>query len=408
MSDFTELVHALRGGELTGAEQRELAGMYAYRDKLLNGETRGETPPQWRSRETEDPDTRGARGEQRDERDEYRAAYDDFLRHGTEGMSKRNAEVLDSGRQSFSTPETRALGESTGSAGGFLVPTTLGDRIYSAAKLYSGLWNCGMTTFLNTQTGNPMTLPYNDDTANAGALVSENSDVSAGTDFVFSQVPVNAYTYTSKIVKVSWQLLQDADFDLEQWLTGALGTRVGRAIGPHMISGTGTGQPKGIMTSITAGVTGAAGTGAAGSITYGSIVNLYASVDPAYVVPGKAAWVTSPAGLAMLRNVVDGQQRPLIQPDLQVGTDGSRAPFSLLGYPIVLDPNVPTPAVNAKSLFFGSLADAYVIRRVRDVFVMRLNERYADFGQVGFICYVRMDGEVLTQSAVKAYQHGAS
>src|SRR5262249_30293044 len=103
------------------------------------------------------------------EHDDYTRAYGDYLRHGTDGMSRRNADILDQGRREFSGPEMRALGESTGSAGGFLVPTTLGDRIYSAAKFYSGLWNSGMTTFLNTQTGNPMTLPYNDDTANVGS-----------------------------------------------------------------------------------------------------------------------------------------------------------------------------------------------------------------------------------------------
>jgi HK97 family phage major capsid protein len=198
------------------------------------------------------------------------------------------------------------------------------------------------------------------------------------------------------------ELVQDNQFDLDNWLPERLGARIGRAVAPFMISGTGTAQPLGIMTNMAIGVTGA--TGETLVPKYASLVNMYASIDTAYIRPGATAWVTSPSGLAALRNVMDSQARPLIQPDLQVGTDGSRAPFSLLGYPIILDPQIAVPAANAVSMFFGSLKDAYLIRTVQDTFTLRLTERYADFGLVGYISYLRMDGRVITQAAVKSLQ----
>jgi HK97 family phage major capsid protein len=264
----------------------------------------------------------------------------------------------------------------------------------------------GMCSEMNTTTGQPMQLPYDDDTANVGSLVAENVDVSTGTDFVFSQIPVNAWTFTSKIVKASWQLVQDNQFDLDNWLPQKLGVRIGRAIAPFCITGTGTAQPLGIMTNMAIGVTGA--TGSTLVPKYADLVNMYTSVDMAYVRPGATAWVTSPAGMSALRNVVDTQARPLIQPDLQVGTSGSIAPFSLFGYPIVLDPQIAVPAANAVSMFFGSLQDAYLIRTVQDTFTLRLTERYADFGLVGYISYLRIDGRVITQAAVKSYKNSAT
>lgn len=41
---------------------------------------------------------------------------------------------------------------------------------------------------------------------------------------------------------------------------------------------------------------------------------------------------------------------------------------------------------------FGSLTDGYVLRTAGDVSILRLNERYADSGEVGFIGYHRNSG----------------
>ena len=42
------------------------------------------------------------------------------------------------------------------------------------------------------------------------------------------------------------------------------------------------------------------------------------------------------------------------------------------------------PAASAKSVIFGPLGK-YMIRQVRSLAVLRLEERYADYGQVGFL-----------------------
>jgi HK97 family phage major capsid protein len=55
---------------------------------------------------------------------------------------------------------------------------------------------------------------------------------------------------------------------------------------------------------------------------------------------------------------------------------------------------------------FGDLSK-YKIREVRDIQVLRLVERYADYHQVGFLAFARYDGDLLNAGTapVKAFSH---
>jgi HK97 family phage major capsid protein len=66
---------------------------------------------------------------------------------------------------------------------------------------------------------------------------------------------------------------------------------------------------------------------------------------------------------------------------------------TILSRPVVISqshPNVAAGVVGAVQ--FGSLTDAYVLRTAGDSSILRLNERYADTGQVAFIGYHRNSG----------------
>src|SRR5690606_39002505 len=89
-----------------------------------------------------------------------------------------------------------------------------------------------------------------------------------------------AFKYSSKPVLVSAELLQDSAFDLNQILADMLGERLGRILNEHFTTGTGTGQPNGIVTAAATGVTG--GVSATPAITGDNLIDLVHSVDPAY------------------------------------------------------------------------------------------------------------------------------
>jgi HK97 family phage major capsid protein len=64
----------------------------------------------------------------------------------------------------------------------------------------------------------------------------------------------------------------------------------------------------------------------------------------------------------------------------------------ILGFPVYTDPNLPAlTASTTGGPVFGSLNRAMVYRRVNDVSVMRLQDRFADYLAVGYIGFLRAD-----------------
>ena len=80
---------------------------------------------------------------------------------------------------------------------------------------------------------------------------------------------------------------------------------------------------------------------------------------------------------------------PLWSPGLSPG-----APDTILGYPFVVNQHMVTPATAVRSIIFGDFRK-YQIRDVRDITLVRLDERYADYHQVGFLAFARSDGDLL-------------
>jgi HK97 family phage major capsid protein len=64
------------------------------------------------------------------------------------------------------------------------------------------------------------------------------------------------------------------------------------------------------------------------------------------------------------------------------------------GYPYVVNQSMTTPATGVKSILFGDFSK-YIIRDVRDVVLLRLDERFAEQHSVAFLAFARSDGDLL-------------
>jgi HK97 family phage major capsid protein len=326
----------------------------------------------------------------------YAQAFDNMLRRGARDLAPEERALV------TEKYETRAAG--TGStAGGYLIPAQFRQKLVEVLKWYGPVRD--VAEKITTDNGADLPWPTVDDTANVGAILAENT-AAAEQDVTFGQAVLSAYMYTSKLVRVSFQLLQDSAFNVEEWLTNALGTRIGRIQNTHFTTGTGTGQPEGIQTNSVVGVTGGAGTGL--TISYNDLVSLVHSIDPAYRRRGNNAFMLNDATIAAVRRLRDdsggaGLGRPLWEPSVQVGQ-----PDSLMAYPVIPNNDMPVMAINAKSILFGDFQAAYVVRDVTEVRTLRLEERYADFLQVGFLLFQRSGGRPQDYNAYKAYKNGAS
>lgn len=387
--------------DMDGEESAKFEALTAEVDRLgreISNRERGDAIEKALAQPQPEPklelDKRAADGGRIPGQTTYERAFDGWIRYGMQNLDATQARMM----REHSDPEFRALGIGTGGAGGYTVPQGFLRKITEYLKLYGGVRQ--VSNVIQTQAGNALPWPAVDDTANVGAILAENTAMSQQ-DIAFTTKTLNAYMYTSLLVLVSLQLLQDTAFDLEAFLGRKLGERIGRIQNTHFTVGTGTGQPEGVQTNSTAGVT--LGTGNTTSVTYGGLIDLIASVDPAYRQGGNARFMMSDTALATIRKLTDSQNRPLWEPSVQAGS-----PDMLLGYPITINQDMPVPAANAKSILFGDFQQGYIIRDVVGIQVVRLDERYADALQVGFFAYSRSDAKPDNTAAYKALKQSAT
>jgi HK97 family phage major capsid protein len=295
--------------------------------------------------------------------------------------------------------EYRAQSVGTATAGGFTVPDETMRALEIALLTYGGMRTAA--TVIRTSTGAALPIPTANDTAQAGVILDENTQV-ASQDVTFAQLVLDAYKYSSKQVLVSVELLQDSSVNIGAMLGTMLGERIGRITNTHFTVGTGTAQPRGIVPAATVGFTAPTADTQVTTWKYSSMVELEHSVDPAY--RRGASWMMADSSLKKTKQIIDSTGRPIWAPSITVG-----APDTLLGYPVVINQDVAAMAASAKSVVFGDLSK-YLIRDVLGITLLRLEERYADFHQIAFLAFARMDGDLLNAGTgpVKVFVNAAT
>lgn len=285
--------------------------------------------------------------------------------------------------------------------GGYTVPTTLVGSVLEAQKAFGGMLEAADN--INTAGGGPLSYPTTDGTGEEGEIVPENQSAS-DEDMKFGTKSLGAHKFSSKVVTVPFELLQDSAVDIEALVLGRLNMRLGRIKNRLFTVGTGVGQPMGAVTASALGKQGAVG--AVPVFTYEDLVDLEHSVDPAY--RDRGAFMFHDQALALIRKIKDTTGRPIYVPSLSDGSVGG-APARVNNRAISINQNMPVPAPGAKSILFGDLK-TYKIRNVMAMTMFRFTDSaYTKKGQVGFLAWMRADGNLMdVGGAVKHFKHGAA
>lgn len=292
----------------------------------------------------------------------------------------------DAFRHYVMTGETREQ-SLTGSEGGYTVKpdTSFYGRVMEAMKNWQGVELAPVTT-LNTTTGASLPIPTDDDTANVGVLVAEEGSHASGTAVTMGQKTLSSYLLSSKIVKVSWQLLRDSELDWAGFLARKFAMRLGRGKNAYLTTGTGSAQPQGVQYASTTGRTCASGYTT--SPHPDDLLRLFHAVDVAYRGPA-SGWMMNDGTALILRLLKDGDGQYLWRAGL---TEGQ--PDRLLTKPVYINPDMPAMTAGLKPIVFGDYS-TYYVRNVQGIEVVRLNELYAANGQVGFMAFLRFDGALI-------------
>lgn len=335
--------------------------------------------------------------------DLQRDAFRKWMCRGLPGLRDEERALLIRPREHMSLEEVRSANvpqsDITGNLGQYTVPQSFYADVITAMKYYSGMMQAGCTT-INMADGRPLPVPTSNDTGETGIELAENTQVSTPTEIPFGQVVLNAYKYTTRLILVPYELLQDTGVDIEAYIVKMLGIRLGRILNTRFTTGTGTTMPRGITLDAVLGATST--TGKTQLPQYNDIIKLKYAVDRIYRQAGK--WMMSDSTFLTIMELVDSNGRPLILNYLNTlanGPEGSSlTQEQLLGQPVIINNDMAGPGTNGSpvvgniDMLYGDFSN-YWIRTVSELIMLRLVERYADFGQVAFIGFARYDGKLI-------------
>lgn len=327
----------------------------------------------------------------RDEGNDGLKVYAKWLRGGDKALNNDDWSAI---RNTMST--------TTGSEGGFTVDSQVANSVIDRLKEFGGMRQ--VSTVIATSGIGGMSWPTSNGTAEVGELIEENGPAT-DLDVVFGTVGLPVYKFSSKVVSIPIELLQDSNVDIEAFVQGRLVERIGRITNQLFTTGDGTAKPFGVAAASTVGVTAADSSSQVTAVTYSSLVDLQHSVDPAY--RGAGRWMFNDTTLRQIRKIVDGETRPIFVPGYETGNPGG-APDRLLGAPIVINQDVANMAQSARSILFGDFS-GYYIRDVMAVEMFRFTDSaFTKKGQVGFLAWMRTGGNLIDANKVRVFVNAAS
>jgi HK97 family phage major capsid protein len=320
--------------------------------------------------------------------DEYRVAFEAYLRGD---MSPEQAKTL---RAGYVAEEGRDMVKSTANKGGYISPQEFDKSLRARVEEFSVIRP--LVDVMTTPDGTKITFTQ-EDARGAAAWIDEGGAFTA-TDDTFVQYDIEAFK-AGRLVKVSVELVDDSMFDIMSYLAKSAGESLAVLEDAAIVDGDGTLKPYGFMQNALNGVT---STEAAADLCSGDeLIDLMYSVRPTYRNRGQ--WVVADLAVKALRKLKDSNGQYIWQDGLRAGE-----PTVLLGKPVTVEVNMPTPGVSEKPIAFGDFS-RYLYRQVEGTRVARLGERYlADEGKIGYLVWRRVDGSLLDTAAVKTLTQAAA
>ena len=206
----------------------------------------------------------------------------------------------------------------------------------------------------------------------------------------------------------SQAMLDDAMFDVEDWLAGEIAREFAAAEGAAFVAGSGVDRPRGFLTYPTAAQSDATrafgtiehlATGVDGDFASGAddLIDLVQSLRAPY--RQGAAFVMNAATLGVIRKLKTADGAFVFQPSLAEGR-----PDTLLGYRIVEAEDMPDIASDSLSIAFGNFEAGYIVADRGETAILR--DPFTNKPFVHFYATKRVGGAVTNSEAIKLLKFG--
>ncbi|GAB3847264.1 phage major capsid protein [Micromonospora andamanensis] len=271
-------------------------------------------------------------------------------------------------------------------------PTTFVATVLEAMRERSPFF--GRARLLTTSGGEVMEWPVKNGLNPATAPVSGAAQVAENTaypkgDQAWSKTNIGAHKY-GVIVEATQEIIDDSALPILSILAADAGEAVADVVVADLLVGNGTNKPWGWITRASGAVNAANLAG----VTFDNLMDLQYSLRAPYRRNG--VYMFNDLAVASLRKIKDSDGRYLWQPGVTLGE-----PDSILGKPVLTDPNILTAGAGAKVGAFGD-PSKYLIRQVKNLRVVRSDEYGYDRDVVAFKVTWRGSGDLFDLNSVKA------
>jgi len=309
-------------------------------------------------------------------------AFKHWIRTGQMNYYTKNNE------QDWSATKTNALNEATGTEGGILVPEGLNASIIAKRDEMSVIRANGalvITTNLDT-----VQVPVENARMTTAIVAESGSYVAAEPTFTSNSVTV--YKFGNQL-RLTDELLADNQTNLMPYLSNGLGRAFGLMENQYCIAGTGSSQPKGLLTGGTAAITAASTT----AITAAELVSLYHSLPEPYTTnPNEVVFITRNATLGALRALASSSVFTFnLQPQ------GDQGAQQLYGHKVAVSGYMEAATTGKKSLLVTNLAAGYILIERAGMVMSRNPYLLQATGQVALFTTMRFGGTTTVAEATQ-------
>lgn len=262
---------------------------------------------------------------------------------------------------------------------GAIIPTTIAKRIIDAivdicpilagAEVYHEKGNLKIPKWTKANTTHDVTVGY----------ATEFTPLTADSG-KFTSVDLGGYL-AGALVLVGKSVINNAAVNVTEFVIRKIAEKAAQFLEGELLKGSGSSAAQGavkttnVVTTVTAGTVGLA-----------DLIALQAAVKQAY--QKKACWTMTPATFTAIKQLTDGQNRPLLEPDVS-----SEFPYRLLGKPVYLSDNMDEIGGNKLAILYGDYSGLSVNFR-EDISIEILREAYHTQHAIGIDCWFEFDSKV--------------
>ncbi len=309
------------------------------------------------------------------------SAFKHWIRTGRMNSYTKNNE------QDWSSTKA-TLNETTTTEGGILVPEGLYTRIIEKRDEMSVVRANGA---LVIQTDlDSVQIPVENAKMTTAIIAESGSYTQAEPTFTSNIVPI--YKVGNQL-RLTDELLADEKANIMGYLSNGLGRAFGLNENAFCIAGTGSGQPKGLITGGTSAITAASTT----AITAAEVVSLYHALPEPYTTNANEV-------VFMTRNATLGALRALASSSVftfNLMPQGDQGAQTLYGHKVAVSGSMPAATTGLKSLLVTNLAAGYIIIERAGMVMQRNPYLLQATGQIALFSTMRFGGTTTVTEATQ-------